>query len=118
MSPDEEPTLGPHADDLRREIEIATTGFGLALLLTAAAFAIPHMGFIWPPGHYAALFTLAVGQMGVHLIFFFRLSSAPSQINNILALAFGLLIVFLLIAGTLWIMAELDANMPHAMPAP
>ena len=34
--------------------------------------------------------------------------------NNVLALAFGLLVVTLIVAGSLWIMAHLNANM---MPA-
>ena len=109
----DEATLTPHSEGAGRETVALTTGFALALLLTGAAFAVPSMGFLWPPGHYAALFVLAVAQMGVHLVFFFQLSTAPRQINNILALAFGLMIVLLVIAGSLWIMASLDANIPH-----
>jgi cytochrome o ubiquinol oxidase subunit IV len=37
--------------------------------------------------------------------------SGPESTNNILALAFGLLIVFLVIAGSCWIIANLNANM-------
>jgi cytochrome o ubiquinol oxidase operon protein cyoD len=44
-------------------------------------------------------------------VFFLHLSTAPRDINNILALAFGLLIVVLIVGGTLWIMAHLNANM-------
>jgi cytochrome o ubiquinol oxidase operon protein cyoD len=43
------------------------------------------------------------------------MGSGPDNTNNILALAFGLLIVFLVIAGSCWIMANLSANM---MPPP
>ena len=34
--------------------------------------------------------------------------------NNVLTVAFGVLIVFLVVAGSLWIMADLNTNM---MPA-
>ena len=54
---------------------------------------------------------LAIAQMGIHLVFFLHLTSGPDNINNALALAFGVLIVFLVIAGTLWIMGHLNANM-------
>ena len=57
------------------------------------------------------LTTLAVAQMGVHLVFFLHLTSAPDNKNNILALAFGLLIVFLVIGGSLWIMSNMNRNM-------
>jgi len=49
--------------------------------------------------------------MGVHLVFFLHLTSGPDNTNNVLALAFGVLIVLLIMAGTLWIMANLNGNM-------
>jgi cytochrome o ubiquinol oxidase operon protein cyoD len=54
---------------------------------------------------------LAIAQMGVHLVFFLHITTGPDDANNVLALAFGLLIVFLVIAGSLWIMANLNHNM-------
>jgi cytochrome o ubiquinol oxidase operon protein cyoD len=49
--------------------------------------------------------------MGVHLVFFLHITTGPENTNNVLALAFGILIVFLVIAGSLVIMANLNANM-------
>jgi cytochrome o ubiquinol oxidase operon protein cyoD len=54
---------------------------------------------------------LAVGQMGVHLAFFLHITTGPDNLNNALALAFGALIVGLVIAGSLWIMYHLNVNM-------
>ena len=55
--------------------------------------------------------------MGVHLVFFLHITTGPDNVNNILALAFGVLIVFLIIVGSLWIMYNLSQNMmPMAMP--
>ena len=54
---------------------------------------------------------LAVAQMGVHLVFFLHLTTGPDNTNNALALAFGVLIVTLVIGGSLWIMANLNHNM-------
>jgi cytochrome o ubiquinol oxidase operon protein cyoD len=47
----------------------------------------------------------------VHLVFFLHITTAPDNTNNILALAFGVLIVALIVAGSLWIMAHLNHNM-------
>ena len=80
-------------------------------MLTAASFAMLHFGLIYGPAVPAALLTLAVAQMGVHLVFFLHITSGPDNTNNILALAFGLLIVLLVVLGSLWIMHHLDANM-------
>ena len=57
---------------------------------------------------------LAIAQMGVHLVFFLHITTGPDNTNNVLALAFGVLIVFLVVAGSLWIMTNLNDNMmPH-----
>jgi cytochrome o ubiquinol oxidase subunit IV len=42
-------------------------------------------------------------------------TSGPDNTNHALALAFGVLIVFLVVAGALWIMADLNANLMPAM---
>ena len=71
---------------------------------------------LWPPGIPVGLIVLAFAQIGVHLVFFLHLGSGPDNTNNILALAFGVLIVFLVIAGSIWIIANLSNMMPMNMP--
>jgi cytochrome o ubiquinol oxidase operon protein cyoD len=92
-----------------------TVGLGLAVLLTIASFVVSQANLLWPPGIPVGLVVLAFAQIGVHLVFFLHLGTGPDHTNNILALAFGLLIVFLVIAGSCWIIADLNANM---MPMP
>jgi cytochrome o ubiquinol oxidase subunit IV len=89
-------------------------GLVLAALLTAASFAVIYTDLIWGPAIPAALVTLAVAQMGVHLVFFLHLTTAPDNTNNAMALAFGVLIVALVIGGSLWIMDHLNQNMAPA----
>ena len=55
--------------------------------------------------------TQFLAQMGVHLVFFLHITTGAESLNNVLALAFGLLIVFLLLVGSLWIMTNLNHNM-------
>ena len=87
-------------------------GLGLAAALTAASFWAVGTGEIYHPGVPIALAVLAVAQIGVHLVFFLRITTSPDNTNNVLALAFGVLIVTLLLVGSLWIMANLDHMMP------
>ncbi len=103
----------PGADENAPSGSIAsyTAGFLLALLLTGASFLVSQSHLLWPPGLPVGLAVLAIAQMGVHLVFFFHLSSGPDNTNNVLALAFGVLIVALVVSGSLWIMSNLDANM-------
>jgi cytochrome o ubiquinol oxidase operon protein cyoD len=86
-------------------------GLGLALLLTAASFWVASAGVIWGPAVPAALIALAVAQMGIHLAFFLHITTGPDNTNNVLALAFGVLIVLLVIGGTIWIIGHLNGNM-------
>ena len=86
-------------------------GLVLALLLTAASFWAAGSGLIWGPGIPAALAALAIAQMGIHLVFFLHITTGPDNTNNVLALAFGVLIVFLVIVGSIWIMTHLNHNM-------
>ena len=86
-------------------------GLGLAVLLTATSFFIAGTDLVWQPSIPVAIIVLAIAQMGVHLVFFLHITTGPDNANNVLALAFGLLIVFLVIAGSLWIMANLNHNM-------
>jgi len=86
----------------------------LAVILTITSFWVANTSVIWAPGVAAGLAVLAIAQMGVHLVFFLHITTGPDSTNNILALAFGVLIVFLVLAGSLVIMANLNENMmPH-----
>lgn len=87
-------------------------GLGLALLLTATSFFIAGTDLVWQPSIPVALIVLAIAQMGVHLVFFLHITTGPDNTNNVLALAFGLLVVFLVVGGTVWIMGHLNQNMP------
>jgi cytochrome o ubiquinol oxidase operon protein cyoD len=91
---------------------IYTTGLVLAAILTAVSFWAANTSLLWGPGVPLGLAVLAIAQMGIHLVFFLHITTGPDNTNNVLALAFGLLIVFLIVAGSLWIMDNLGANMP------
>ena len=86
-------------------------GLAFAVGLTAASFYFAQSRLIYAPAIPVALVVFAIAQMGVHLTFFLHITTGPDSTNNVLALAFGTLIVFLVIVGSLWIMANLNHNM-------
>lgn len=96
---------------VREGVQGYLMGLVLAALLTVASFYVLHTNLIWPPGIVVALVVFAVAQIGVHLVFFMHLTTAPDNTNNILALAFGILIVVLIIGGSIWIMTHLNERM-------
>lgn len=115
MSEDEDDLLDvapglPHSNILSETLAYVI-GLALALILTGVSFWVASTGALWGPGVAVGLVVLAIAQMGVHLVFFLHITSGPDNTNNILALAFGVLIVFLVMIGTIWIMSHMDANM-------
>jgi cytochrome o ubiquinol oxidase operon protein cyoD len=96
--------------EIPRAIRGYLVGLALATLLTCVSFYIARSTLVWQPSIPIALSVLAIAQMGIHLVFFLHITSGPDSINNVMALAFGLLIVMLLVFGSLWIMTHLDHN--------
>jgi cytochrome o ubiquinol oxidase subunit IV len=93
------------------EALVYTIGLLVALILTATSFWVANTTLLWPGGVGLGLAVLAIAQMGIHLVFFLHISTGPDSTNNVLALAFGLLIVFVVVTGTIWIVADLNDNM-------
>jgi cytochrome o ubiquinol oxidase operon protein cyoD len=100
----------PH-DSMLSETVSYVIGLALAVILTAVSFWVASTSALWGPGVATGLVVLAIAQMGIHLVFFLHITSGPDNTNNVLALAFGVLIVFLVMIGTIWIMAHMNANM-------
>ena len=90
-------------------------GLALAIGLTLASFWVARTHIIYGPAVPVALVALAVAQMGIHLVFFLHITTAPDNTNNVLALALGVLIVFVLVFGTVWVMAHMNHNMMPKM---
>jgi cytochrome o ubiquinol oxidase operon protein cyoD len=86
---------------------VYTIGLLLALALTATSFWVANTQMLWGPGIPLGLAVLAIAQMGVHLVFFLHITSGPDNTNNTLALAFGVLVVTLIVTGSLVIMDDL-----------
>jgi cytochrome o ubiquinol oxidase operon protein cyoD len=100
------------------EFLVYTIGLFVAVLLTATSFWAANTTLLWPGGVFLGLAVLAIAQMGTHLVFFLHITSGPESTNNVLALAFGVLIVLVVVAGTMWIMADMNANMMMPSGAP
>jgi cytochrome o ubiquinol oxidase operon protein cyoD len=104
-----------NATDQRETISsgmlVYTIGLFLAVILTATSFWVANTSLLWTAGIPLGLAVLAIAQMGVHLVFFLHITTGPDNTNNVLALAFGVLIVLLVMAGSLVIMANLNGSM-------
>jgi cytochrome o ubiquinol oxidase subunit IV len=95
----------------RTSLQSYVVGLALAIVLTLASFGAAVTHWVWAPGLAVLLAVLAIAQMGVHLVFFLHVSSSPDSANTILALAFGIFVVGLVVFGSIIIMANLNTHM-------
>jgi cytochrome o ubiquinol oxidase operon protein cyoD len=88
------------------------TGFVLAAILTIIPFWLV-MGEVFDNRNVTALIIMAfaVVQIVVHMVFFLHMNPRSEGGWTLLALAFTLIIVFITLAGSLWVMYHLNANM-------
>ncbi|MBI0434482.1 cytochrome o ubiquinol oxidase subunit IV [Roseomonas sp. KE0001] len=91
-------------------------GFGLSVVLTAIPFWLV-MGEVLESSVATALLIMgfAVVQIVVHMFFFLHMNSQSEEGWNMLALIFTLVVVGITIAGSLWVMYHLNANMMPQM---
>jgi len=88
------------------------TGFVLSVVLTVIPFWLV-MGGVLSNSGLTALVILLIGavQMVVHMIYFLHMSPGAEGGWNMLALLFTIIVVVIALAGSLWVMYHLDANM-------
>ena len=110
FEPGAPPDTAPGEDDTD-SVWTYVVGLGLATVLTIVSFFVAGTSLVWGPSIPVALTVLAIAQMGVHLVFFLHITTGPDNVNNVMALAFGVLIVLLIMAGSLWIMSHMNHNM-------
>jgi cytochrome o ubiquinol oxidase subunit IV len=114
-APGDASTLPGVEEDAPSGMLVYTVGLVLAVGLTATSFWVANTSLLWVGGISLGLTVLAIAQMGIHLVFFLHVTTGPDNTNNVMALAFGVLIVALVVVGSLVIMADLNDNM---MPGP
>jgi cytochrome o ubiquinol oxidase operon protein cyoD len=86
-------------------------GFVLALVLTGIPFGLVVAGLLPRFTTLVVIALLAVVQVGVHLRYFLHLNQQETPRENVLALAFAAVLIFIMVGGSLWIMLDLDARM-------
>lgn len=90
------------------------TGYILSLILTLLAFALVEYKALSVTAIMAWISIFAVAQLLVQIFCFLRLNiQSDSARWNMTAFLFTLLVIFVVVAGTLWILANLNYRMVH-----
>jgi cytochrome o ubiquinol oxidase operon protein cyoD len=104
-----------HSHSLLRMYAI---GFILSLALTLGAYFLAMDATVPGVPFFITLLTLACTQFIVQILCFLHLGGERSSRDRLIVLGAACLIVFILVAGSLWIMTHLNARMmadPAAM---
>lgn len=89
-------------------------GFVLSIVLTLLAYWTVVGGAYQAGFTIAIIVGLATMQLFVQLFFFLHLGEEMRPRWRFVTLGFGILVVFILVFGSLWIMDNLDYNMMHS----
>ncbi|GAB4221873.1 MAG: cytochrome o ubiquinol oxidase subunit IV [Francisella sp.] len=82
-------------------------GFVLSIVITTIAFALVGFKVLSPVALCVAVMVLALAQLFVQLVFFLHLSTDSKARWNLISAIFAAIIVFIIVAGTIWIMFDL-----------
>lgn len=104
-------TIAAHPKPGQKTLKSYLTGFILCIALTLSAFACVQYHFFTPSQTYLALGALAVIQLLVQVICFLRLNTSEEGRWNSISFIFTILIILVLVAGSLWIMYNLNYYM-------
>jgi len=94
----------------RREFRSYVWGVGLALMLTVVPFALVHWGVMARRALFIMIGAFALVQMIVHFRFFLHIGFRRKR-EDLQLILFSALVLFIMVAGTIWIMADLAARM-------
>ncbi|MCP4329772.1 MAG: cytochrome o ubiquinol oxidase subunit IV [Alphaproteobacteria bacterium] len=97
--------------NLEPGVKVYLTGFVLALALTVIPFALVAIDVVPRLPALIVIAVLALIQVLVHLRCFLHLDLETTPRENIVAIAFAAVLIFLLIGGSLWIMLDLHNRM-------
>lgn len=88
------------------------TGFVLSVILTAIPFAIVMSGGFESRAVTALVVLLfAVIQIVVHMIYFLHMDLHAEGGWTVISLMFTLIVLIICLAGTIWVMHNMDSNM-------
>jgi cytochrome o ubiquinol oxidase operon protein cyoD len=86
-------------------------GFVLSIILTVIPFWIVMHPSLSHSTVMAVIYGFAVVQILIHLVCFLHMNTSSEQRWNVVAFAFTVLVVAILISGSVWIMLNVKYNM-------
>jgi cytochrome o ubiquinol oxidase subunit IV len=93
-----------HRTEYQRELRSYLVGLGLAIALSAIAFACVAWGTWARATDLWVIAVTAIVQMIVHFRYFLHINLSQSKRDDLQLILFSLLIIILMVGGTIWIL--------------
>jgi len=104
-------SLRSYLAGIDRDLRPYLTGFALALILTAIPFALVAFNPLPKPTTLIIIGVAAAIQVLVHLRYFLHLDLTSTPRENLVAIVFTAILIFLMVGGSFWIMFDLHSRM-------
>lgn len=109
MSPHEQTPQSERAEHAR-ELRQYLWGYGLAIALTLVPFGLVNWSVLSRYGLYLAIGGFALAQAIVHFRCFLHINPPKQNTDDLQLILFSGLLLFFMIAGTIWILASLGTR--------
>lgn len=92
------------------------TGFILSVILTAIPFALVMTGVLDKNVTLVLILAMALVQIVVHMVYFLHMNMKVEDGWSMLALIFTSVFVVITLAGSMWVLYHMNANMMPMSP--
>lgn len=107
-----------HDDHNHGSLKSYTVGFVLSVILTAIPFWLVMGNVFANPATTAfTILGFAAVQIVVHMVYFLHMNAKVEGGWSLLAMMFTLILVVIVLAGSIWVMYHMNANMMPSMDA-
>ncbi|ACL30263.1 cytochrome o ubiquinol oxidase subunit IV [Buchnera aphidicola] len=96
--------------NMNKEIKSYLLGFLFSSLLTTLPFLLAIEKFFCSEVNYIIFLLCAISQIIIHFVYFLHLSFDPEERWNLITLLFVIIIIFIVVFGSIWIMFNLNHN--------
>ena len=88
-----------------------TIGFILSVILTAIPFWLVMTHQVSPGATKALIIGFAAVQFVVHMVYFLHMNSKSEGGWNMMAMILTIILLFIVLSGSIWVMFHMNANM-------
>jgi cytochrome o ubiquinol oxidase operon protein cyoD len=98
-----------------KEIKSYLLGFVLSIILTIVPFLLVIQKIFPSKLNYIFLLLCSISQIIVHFIYFLHVDFSAEERWNLITLLFVIVIIFIVVFGSIWIMRNLNHHMMYTI---